>query len=435
MYSVTVRDHFMIAHSFRGEVFGPAQRLHGATYVVDVEFRRRELDADGIVVDIGRASEVLRTVVGGLNYRNLDDEPAFAGRNTTTEFLARVVFDRIAAAIRRGELGAARAAIESMRVTLHESHVASAAFEGRLPTPTSMRSVVLVVPGQLDTRTGGYGYDRRIVAGLREGGWWVDVRELSGGFPMPTRPNASRPPACCANLPPRSVVDRRRPGARRAAGRNRRGSVAAARRRARASSAGARDRARPMLCGERSRQSERRALAAVRRVVVTSHATVGALADYGVPRSGSASSSPVPTRRRSRGSGGDDGAAAVRRDVDRRARATNAVSGAGGRAGAQLAAALRRQRARSRRRPPAARSGAAARADGARGVRRRSGRRGDRAPLRRRRSVRPADAVRRLRDGGGRSARARPAGRQHDDGRHSRHRSRARGRARCPRRT
>jgi 6-pyruvoyl-tetrahydropterin synthase len=131
MYSVTVRDHMMIAHSLRGEVFGPAQRLHGATYVVDVEFRRPDLDQDGIVVDIGRASDELRKVVGGLSYRNLDDEAAFAGRNTTTEFLAREVFDRLASAIRSGALGPAARAIESVRVTLHESHVASAAFEGR----------------------------------------------------------------------------------------------------------------------------------------------------------------------------------------------------------------------------------------------------------------------------------------------------------------
>ena len=132
MYSVTVRDHMMIAHSFRGEVFGPAQRLHGATYVVDVEFRRRELDGDGIVVDMGRAGEELRTVVGAFSYRNLDDAADFAGRNTTTEFLARVVFDRIAAAIRRGALGEGARTIESLRVTLHESHIASAAYEGRL---------------------------------------------------------------------------------------------------------------------------------------------------------------------------------------------------------------------------------------------------------------------------------------------------------------
>ena len=132
MYSVTVRDHVMIAHSFTGEVFGPAQRLHGATYVVDVEFRRRDLDADGTVVDIGRAAECLRSVLAGLNFRNLDEEPAFAGRNTTTEFLARVVFDGIAAAVRRGELGPGATGLESLRVTLHESHVASASFDGSL---------------------------------------------------------------------------------------------------------------------------------------------------------------------------------------------------------------------------------------------------------------------------------------------------------------
>lgn len=132
MYSVSVRDHFMIAHSFRGDVFGPAQRLHGATYVVDVEFRRPDLDEHGIVVDIGRASEVLRAVAGGLSYRNLDDDPSFGGRNTTTEVLARTVFDRMASAIHRGDLGPGAQSIESLRVTLHESHVASAAFEAAL---------------------------------------------------------------------------------------------------------------------------------------------------------------------------------------------------------------------------------------------------------------------------------------------------------------
>jgi len=130
MYSVTVRDHFMIAHSFKGDVFGPAQRLHGATYVVDVELRRPSLDADNIVVDIGRASEVLRTTLAELNFRNLDDEPAFAGVNTTTEFLARMIFDRIVAAIQRGDLGREASGIQTVRITLHESHVASASFEG-----------------------------------------------------------------------------------------------------------------------------------------------------------------------------------------------------------------------------------------------------------------------------------------------------------------
>ncbi len=129
MYSLTVRGHFMIAHSFAGETFGPAQRLHGATYVVDLEFRRRELDADGIVVDIGRANDVLESVLAGLNYRNLDEVPEFKGRNTTTEFLAHVVFDRVADAVRRGDLGAAARGVDSLRVTLHESHIASASYE------------------------------------------------------------------------------------------------------------------------------------------------------------------------------------------------------------------------------------------------------------------------------------------------------------------
>ena len=130
MYTVTVRDHMMIAHSFKGDVFGPAQRLHGATYVVDVDFRRPDVDADGIVVDIGRATDTLKQILGELNFRNLDEVPRFAGRNTTTEFLAKAIFDRVVASIHDGGLGAAAAAIETVRVTLHESHVASAAFEG-----------------------------------------------------------------------------------------------------------------------------------------------------------------------------------------------------------------------------------------------------------------------------------------------------------------
>ena len=132
MYSVSVRDHFMIAHSFRGEVFGHAQRLHGATYVVDVEFRRPALDADGLVVDIGRASGTLREVVAALNYRNLDDVPEFAEKNTTTEFLAKVVFDRMQAAIHAGKLGETAHGLETMKVTLHESHAAFAAYEADL---------------------------------------------------------------------------------------------------------------------------------------------------------------------------------------------------------------------------------------------------------------------------------------------------------------
>jgi 6-pyruvoyl-tetrahydropterin synthase len=129
MYSVSVRDHIMVAHSFTGDVFGPAQRLHGATFIVDVEFRRAELDAHGIVVDIGRAGDALRAILGALNFRNLDDEPAFKGRNTTTEFLAHVIFDRVITAIGHGEFGPGARDIESVRVTLHESHVAWASYE------------------------------------------------------------------------------------------------------------------------------------------------------------------------------------------------------------------------------------------------------------------------------------------------------------------
>ena len=129
MYSVTVRDHMLIAHSLRGDVFGPAQRLHGATYVVDVGFRRATLDADGIVLDIGRAAEALRTVLSELGYRNLDDEPGLAGMNTTTEALARVVADRLAERARAGDLGDGARALDGLIVTLHESHVAWASYE------------------------------------------------------------------------------------------------------------------------------------------------------------------------------------------------------------------------------------------------------------------------------------------------------------------
>jgi 6-pyruvoyl-tetrahydropterin synthase len=132
VFSVTVRDHMMIAHSLRGEMFGPAQRLHGATYVVDATFRRAALDADGVVVDIGRAAEELRAVVAELNYRNLDDEPAFAGVNTSTEALARVIADRLAERVQAGALGGAAAQLDGLVVTLRESHVAWASYERAL---------------------------------------------------------------------------------------------------------------------------------------------------------------------------------------------------------------------------------------------------------------------------------------------------------------
>jgi 6-pyruvoyl-tetrahydropterin synthase len=129
VFSVTVRDHMMIAHSLRGEVFGPAQRLHGATYVVDATFRRATLDADGIVLDIGLAAEALRAVVGELGYRNLDEEADFAGMNTTTEALARVVADRLAERARSGALGDGARELDGLVVTLRESHVAWASYE------------------------------------------------------------------------------------------------------------------------------------------------------------------------------------------------------------------------------------------------------------------------------------------------------------------
>ena len=130
MYSLNVRDHFMIAHSFDGEIFGPAQRLHGATYVVDATFRRQELDGDGLVVDIGLASDLLKSILAEMNYRNLDDEPAFEGRNTTTEFLAREIQERIVGAARDGKLGEGARGLATVSVTLHESHVAWGSYEG-----------------------------------------------------------------------------------------------------------------------------------------------------------------------------------------------------------------------------------------------------------------------------------------------------------------
>ena len=132
MYTVSVRDHFMIAHSLRGEDFGPAQRLHGATYVVDLELERPQLDSKGVVVDIGLAAQALREVLADFNYRNLDDDPAFAGRNTTTEFLAKTIFDRMAEKIRVGDLGEEAHGIARMLVVLRESHVAWASFAAEI---------------------------------------------------------------------------------------------------------------------------------------------------------------------------------------------------------------------------------------------------------------------------------------------------------------
>jgi 6-pyruvoyl-tetrahydropterin synthase len=132
VFSVTVRDHMMVAHSFRGDAFGPAQRLHGATYVVDATFRRAALDTDDIVVDIGRAAEALHVVLAELTYRNLDDEPALAGMNTSTEALARVIADRLADSVGAGALGDSARELDGLVVTLHESHIAWASYERAL---------------------------------------------------------------------------------------------------------------------------------------------------------------------------------------------------------------------------------------------------------------------------------------------------------------
>ena len=128
MYKVTIRDHIMVAHSFTGEVFGPAQKLHGATFVVDASFASLELDENGIVVDIGRASTRLHDVLAELNYRNLDDEPALIGQNTTTEMLARLIADRLAEDAKAGELGPGGNTVNHIEVTLHESHIAWASY-------------------------------------------------------------------------------------------------------------------------------------------------------------------------------------------------------------------------------------------------------------------------------------------------------------------
>lgn len=132
MFTVGVRDHIMIAHSFKGELFGPAQKMHGATFVVDVEFKAPEMTEDGVVVDIGRAHEALKATLGALNYQNLDELPQFRGRNTTTEFLAKHVFEQVRDAIKTGRLGPGGEAVKSLKVTLWESHIAWAGYEAAI---------------------------------------------------------------------------------------------------------------------------------------------------------------------------------------------------------------------------------------------------------------------------------------------------------------
>ena len=186
LFAVEVRDHIMIAHSFRGAVFGPAQALHGATFVVDAAFIAEALDANGIVIDIGRAHEALKAILAPLNYRNLDDVPEFKGNNTTTEFLTKHIFDRLAQAARAGELGRDGRELKAIRVTLSESHVARALVRGAFV----VKRVAFAVPGDLDTPTGGYAYDRRIIAELERLGWQIEVLDLGEGFPMAERRGA-----------------------------------------------------------------------------------------------------------------------------------------------------------------------------------------------------------------------------------------------------
>ena len=204
MFSVTVRDHMMIAHSFRGEVFGPAQRLHGATYVVDATFRRAALDADNIVVDIGRAAEELHAVVGELSYRNLDDEAAFAGMNTSTEALAQVVADRLADG--RARRRPRRRRPGARRAGRHAARVARRLGELRA---TAVTAVHVVVPDGIDDParpSGGNAYDRRVCRGLAAIGWSVHEHAVPGSWPRPDAAACATLTGVIARIPDGAVV-------------------------------------------------------------------------------------------------------------------------------------------------------------------------------------------------------------------------------------
>ena len=347
MYSVSVRDHMMIAHSFHGEVFGPAQRLHGATYVVDVEFRRPELDADGIVVDIGRATEVLHASPRRTELPEPGRRPGVQG----TQHDDRVSRARRVRSDGRGDpakaiLAPRAQAIESVRVTLHESHVASAAFEGRSAArPSHAARSCFVVPGRLETRTGGYEYDRRMVAGLRSAAGRSTCGSSTAAFRIRRRGRANRRRACSRESPDdgasssstawrwarcrtKSSAQRRGCGSSRSCTirwRSRPGSMR---------------RTAATLRGQRAARAGDR-----RRVVVTSHATVAALADYGVPAEKSRvvepGTDPAPL---ARGSGGGDTVQLLCVATLIAAQGTrDAVSRAGGASRTGLALDLRRQ--------------------------------------------------------------------------------------------
>ena len=437
MYTVTVRDHFMIAHSFRGEAFGPAQRLHGATYVVDVEFRRARPRRDGMVVDIGRAGEVLRATLAEIElsqprrragvHRAATRRPSFWRRSCS------IASSRRSAA---ASSEAARAPSTSMRVTLHESHVASAGVRrtrerGALIVAGERAGLPLtfVVPGDLETRTGGYGYDRRIIAGLRERGWSRRrgvARRLSFPFPTSGRARASR--RALAAIPDGATVlvdglalgalpDEVGAGAASGCVSSRsstirwpletgldpaRGSCPSKTASgARWPPSGRRGRHRRVNgCGAGALRRRRE------RIAVVEPGTDRAPLARG-------SSRPAGAERRRTG-------AAVRRDADAAQGPRHAVSRAGGDSASALAADMRRQpRSRSR----TGRS-ADARCCDASGLEDRVELLGDLdaaalgGRIRPRRSVRAVDAVRGLRDGGGRGAGAWAAGGQHSDGQH-----------------